>query len=434
MSFTIFNFNQNIAKSLHSLGYVSPTPIQERAIKPVLEGRDLIGLAQTGTGKTAAFVLPILQKLSSQGPSNSIRALIVAPTRELAEQTGAYIKKFSNNLNLRHCVIYGGVSKAAQVAQLRQGVDIVVACPGRLLDIAGDGAIRLDRVETLVLDEADQMLDRGFLPDIRRIVKGLPVKRQNLVFSATMPREIRLLLDGMLTNPVEVTADHTRLTANVSHTLYQTERNQKNSLLQLLLAERNVRTAIVFTRTKHKARSLATQLDKRGFRATSIQGNLSQQKRQKALSGFKDGTYTILVATDIAARGIDIAGISHVINYDMPSTTEAYTHRTGRTGRARMLGEAVTFATSEDDKMVEKLRRALRERLVRMDTAPNGSAIDFPAESGDQLKTGSRTQSAQTVPARAARRGASAKHLKAQRTRGKRSSQRNRAAAFDFGI
>jgi len=434
MSFNNFNFNKNIARSLNSLGYTKPTPIQERAIKPILEGRDLIGLAQTGTGKTAAFVLPILQRLSDQGPSKSIRALIIAPTRELAEQTGAYIRKFSSNLNLRHCVIYGGVSKEAQIKRLRQGVDVVVACPGRLLDIASDRAIQLNRVETLVLDEADQMLDRGFLPDIRRIIKGLPGKRQNLVFSATMPTEVRLLLDDMLTNPVEVTADHARLTANVSHTFYKTERNQKSNLLRSILADENVDTAIVFTKTKHKARSLACQLDKRGFRATSIQGNLSQQNRQKALNGFKDGTYKILVATDIAARGIDIAGISHVINYDMPSTTEAYTHRTGRTGRASKFGEAMTFATGEDFKMVKNLERTLRDRLVyKNSTAANAVADSQPEFSGER-QTGNRRRSEKPAPTQQRTRKSSGKIDKPRKMRGKRSSQRNLGAAFDFGL
>ncbi len=434
MSFTIFNFNQNIASSLKNSGYLKPTPIQERAIKPALEGRDLIGLAQTGTGKTAAFVLPILQKLSDQGPSKSIRALIVAPTRELAEQTSDYIRKFSGNLKLRHCVIYGGVSKEAQIARLRQGVDVVVACPGRLLDIANDGAIQLSRVETLVLDEADQMLDRGFLPDIRRIIKQLPTRRQNLVFSATMPREVRLLLDEILTNPVEVTADHTRLTANVSHTFYRTERSQKSTLLNAILTEDKIDTAIVFTKTKHKARSLAAQLEKRGFRATSIQGNLSQQKRQKALDGFKNGTYTILVATDIAARGIDVAGISHVINYDMPSTTEAYTHRTGRTGRAQLLGEAVTFATSEDYKMVKSLEQALRERLVYKEAARGRTALSVSPEPVRAPETDNRTRFSRAAHPERNSLGTSARPTKQHRARGKRSSQRNRKAAFDFGI
>lgn len=434
MSFTNFNFNKNITRSLNDHGYVSPTPIQERAIKPVLEGRDLIGLAQTGTGKTAAFVLPILQKLSEQGPSKSIRALIVAPTRELAEQTGDYIRKFTRNLNLRHCVIYGGVSKEAQIKRLRHGVDIVVACPGRLLDIANDRAIQLNRVETLVLDEADQMLDRGFLPDIRRIITMLPSKRQNLVFSATMPTEVRLLLDEILTSPVEVTADHTTMTANVSHTFYKTERNQKNSLLRSILTDEHVQTTIVFTKTKHKARSLAAQLDKHGFRATSIQGNLSQQKRQNALNGFKDGTYTILVATDIAARGIDVSGISHVINYDMPSTTEAYTHRTGRTGRAQLLGEALTFATSEDFKMVKSLERTLRDRLVYKNHTPTPAAMDSQPETARPQNRDKQKRSDQTPDTVTTGRKASVKPVKPRRMRGKRSSQRNRRAAFDFGI
>ena len=415
MSFTDFNFNKHISEALKSQGYVTPTPIQQQAIQPTLDGRDMIGLAQTGTGKTAAFVLPILEQLSAGRSSNSVRSLIIAPTRELAEQTYAYIGKFSRRLKIRACVVYGGVSREAQINKLKRGVDIVIACPGRLLDLANDGAIKLSGIEILVLDEADQMLDQGFLPDIKRIIKKLPVKRQNLVFSATMPHEVRSLIDGLLVKPIEVKVDHTKPNTNISHTFYKVDKQGKNVLLRSILKEENVDTAIVFTRTKYKARSLAQRLEKQGFKATSIQGNLSQQKRQQALDGFKKGTYDILVATDIAARGIDVAGISHIINYDMPGTTEAYTHRTGRTGRANQSGEALTFATDEDVKMIENLERNLGDKVVYKNTLDRHN--DSSPKAHDLQKKSS-------APARKTHR----------KIRGKRSSQRNRMAAFDFGI
>ena len=419
MSFKDFHFNEHIAVGLKKLGYVSPTPIQQQAIGPILDGRDLLGLAQTGTGKTAAFALPILQKLSAEKRKKLPRALIIAPTRELAEQTYAYIESFAGPLQLRCSVIYGGVSRSAQVNKLKKGTDIVVACPGRLLDLANEGAVQLSGISTLVLDEADQMLDQGFLPDIKRIIGKLPVKRQNLVFSATMPAEVRTLVEGLLANPAEVSINHSRPVTSISHTFYRTDSRTKGVLLRSILSEQHVDTAIVFTRTKHKARSLALQLQKKGFKAASLQGNLSQQNRQRALEGFKDGTYDILVATDIAARGIDVANISHVINFDMPSTTEAYTHRTGRTGRANRTGEAYTFATADDYKMTKSLERVLKEKLVYKE----GSGSDQP----------DRPAGEPVMPKKKGVKGIKNDRPR-KKSRGKRSSQRNRAAAFDFGI
>jgi superfamily II DNA/RNA helicase len=295
---------------------------------------------------------------------------------------------------------------------------VVVACPGRLLDLARDKAINLSEVDTLVLDEADQMFDRGFLPDIKRIIELLPAKRQNLVFSATMPREVRGLVNGILVNPVEVTADHTRPVTNISHAFYRVDNRRKNQLLGSVLKGENVGTAIVFTRTKYKARSLAQRLVKQGFKATSIQGNLSQQNRQRALDGFKSGQYDILVATDIAARGIDVAGISHIINYDMPGTTEAYTHRTGRTGRANQSGQAFTFATPDDHKMMSDLERILQGRI---DYKNPPLLQDEHARPKTQTTRNQRP--ADTRPIKSTRK-----------FRGKRSSQRNRMSSFDFGI
>jgi superfamily II DNA/RNA helicase len=416
MSFTAFKFHPQIQTALDNSGYAAPTPIQVQAIPPVLAGRDLLGLAQTGTGKTAAFVLPILQRLHA-GPKGKIRALIIAPTRELAEQTHEYIGKMAKHTHMRSVVVYGGVSKQTQIKNIRQGADIVVACPGRLLDLVNDKAISLAAIEMLVLDEADHMFDHGFLPDIRRILKNLPRQRQTLVFSATMPPEIRSLAEDILTNPATVQIDHTKAITTISHGFYQVEQKNKTTLLKKILREKDVSTAIVFTRTKHKAKNLALFLQKSGCKATSIQGNLSQQKRQQALDGFKRGTYNILVATDIAARGIDVSGITHVINFDMPSTSEAYTHRTGRTGRASCTGEAFTFATPDDYKMIKALERSLGKSMVyENDSALQGAPQVLRERTERQKPAASRTRK------------------KPWPAKGGKKNHRTRAAAFDFGL
>jgi len=389
MSFTEFKFHSQIQTALDNCGYASPTPIQEQAIPLVLAGRDLIGLAQTGTGKTAAFVLPILQRLHS-GPRGKFQALIIAPTRELAEQTHDYIGKMAKYTDLRSIVIYGGVSKQAQINKIRQGAEIVVACPGRLLDLlVNDHAIDLSAVEMLILDEADHMFDKGFLPDIRRILRTLPRQRQTLVFSATMPKEIRFLVEGILTDPATVQIDHAKPVAAISHVFYQVEQKNKIPLLKKILQKKEVATALVFTRTKYKAKKLGLQLQKAGCKATSLQGNLSQQKRQMALNGFKTGAYNILVATDIAARGIDVSGISHVINFDMPATVETYTHRTGRTGRASCTGKALTFATPDDYKMIRALEHSFGTNLIYYKKASGlKSTLQDPRRGNGKRKTG----------------------------------------------
>ena len=417
MSFKGFNFHDHITNGLERLCYVSATPIQHQAIQPILDGRDLLGLAQTGTGKTAAFALPILQNLSSARDGNT-KALIISPTRELAQQTYAYLEKFSHHLNIRCSVIYGGVSREAQIRELRKGADIVVACPGRLLDLANEGAVRLSKVAVLVLDEADQMFDQGFLPDIKRIISKLPAVRQNLVFSATMPKEVRLLLEGLLVDPVRIEIDHTKPLTSITHTFFRTAANRKSTLLQSILTEGKVSTAIVFTRTKHKAKNLARQLSNKGYKAISLQGNLSQQQRHQALNGFKTGTYDILVATDIAARGIDVVGVSHVINYDMPGTSEDYIHRSGRTGRASRSGEAYTFATTDDQKMVKSLERTLEGELVYRDSPGIDVMADAVIDSESTVK----------------KKMVASVRKNHRKVRGKRSSQRNRAVSFDFGI
>ncbi len=375
MSFTKFDFNPKIAAGIRACNYEKPTPIQEKAIPAILNGRDIMGLAQTGTGKTAAFVLPILERLLA-GPRGKLRTLIVAPTRELAEQIHSDISNLARETGLRSIAIYGGVSKLPQVKKVRAGIDIIVACPGRLLDHLRDGSFNLSKVEHLVLDEADHMFDMGFLPDIRRILKAVPSKRQTLLFSATMPGEIRHLAEDILDNPVRVQIAHSRPTATVAQVLYTVEKARKTSLLKDIMARTDMGATLIFTRTKHRAKSLARQLENAGYAATSLQGNLSQQKRQKALNGFKCGEFKVLVATDIAARGIDVNGISHVINFDVPDTVEAYTHRIGRTGRASLTGDAFTFAGSEDRKIIKDIERALGKKMVRVNS--DGLVVDIP--------------------------------------------------------
>jgi ATP-dependent RNA helicase RhlE len=364
MGFSTFQLHPHTAAGVKALGFHTPTPIQKQAIPPALEGRDVLGLAQTGTGKTAAFALPILERLMT-GPRGRVRALIIAPTRELAEQIHSEIGKLGRETRLRSVTIYGGVGLNPQIQKLRAGVEIVVACPGRLLDHINQRTIDLSHLEVLVLDEADRMFDMGFLPDIRKIIKHVPAKRQTLLFSATMPDDIRKLAHDVLHNPVTVQVGHTAPANTVSHALYPVPQHLKTALLLELLKHTDTESVLIFTRTKHRAKRVGQQLEKAGYRAASLQGNLSQNKRQEALDGFRKGSYQILVATDIAARGIDVSLISHVINYDMPDTTDAYTHRIGRTGRAAKTGDAFTFVTHEDEAMVRSIERVLGDKVER---------------------------------------------------------------------
>jgi len=320
-----------------------------------------MGLAQTGTGKTAAFVLPILNRLVG-GKYGCVRALIIAPTRELAEQIHQDIVSLGRKTRLRSVSVYGGVGINPQIQKLRH-TDIVVACPGRLLDHIGRHSIDLSQLEVLVIDEADQMLEMGFIPDIRRILKQLPMKRQTMVFSATMPPEIRRLTGDILRDPATVQVGITAPADTVSHALYPVAQHLKTALLLTLLGNTDTKSVLVFTRTKHRAKSLGKKLVAAGYRSASLQGNLSQTRRQAALDGFRDGTFQILVATDIAARGIDATRISHVINYDIPSTPEAYIHRIGRTGRATRSGEAFTLVTGEDKDMVRAINRIIGSKI-----------------------------------------------------------------------
>lgn len=419
MSFKEFTFHPKVSAGIEACGFTAPTPIQKEAIPPILEGRDMLGLAQTGTGKTAAFVLPMLQRLQD-GPRKKVRALIVAPTRELAEQINDNIVKMGQQTGLKSVVVYGGVGKQPQIRAIRAGAEIVVACPGRLLDLLNEKVFNLTAVEVLVLDEADHMFDKGFLPDIRRIVKQLPRKRQSLVFSATMPQEIRHLAEEILYKPVTVQINHTLPAPTISHQLYQVAKEKKTSLLKNILAEgEEMSCTLIFTRTKYKAKGLAQQLEKAGYRATSLQGNLSQSKRQVAMDGFRDGTFKILVATDIAARGIDVLGISHVINYDVPDTAETYTHRTGRTGRASKTGQALTFAGPDDGKMIAHIERTLGKKMAR-ESVP-ASFASFKSEPTHREQ--SRGNAARPTTPRG----------KKQTTIGRGKSRRSKACSFDFG-
>lgn len=364
MSFEKFAFHPFIQAGILSAGYSTPTPIQAQTIQPVLDGRDVFGMAQTGTGKTAAFVLPILQRLL-RGQRGRLRALILSPTRELAEQTHSVIKVLGRKTGMHSVSIYGGVSAGPQIKAVRGGAEIIVACPGRLLDLMGQRVVNLSSIDVLVLDEADMMFDMGFLPDIRRIMSAITREHQTLLFSATMPAEIRSLAMEMLKNPVTVEIGASRPVETVQQAVYPVDQEAKYPTLLGLLERTGSGQVLVFTRTKHRAQKLAHQLATSGVSATSLQGNLSQNQRQAAMNSFRSGRVQVMVATDIAARGIDVTQVSHVINYDVPDTAVAYTHRIGRTGRMERLGNAFTLATREDLPMIRSIERMLGVPLKR---------------------------------------------------------------------
>lgn len=359
-----FGFHHKVADGVTAARYITPTPIQAKAIPLIMQGHDIVGLAHTGTGKTAAFVLPILHRLMQAG-RRRVRALVIAPTRELAEQIHEEFGRLGRRTGLKSVTIYGGVGFNPQVDKLKRGAEIVVACPGRLLDHINQGTIDLSSLEVLVLDESDRMFDMGFLPDIRKIIRHVPAKRQTLLFSATMPEDILRLTHEILQAPIKVQVNVTGPPSSVSHMLYPVDQHLKTPLLLELLRHTDTESVLIFTRTKHRAKRLGEQLEKAGYRAASLQGNLSQARRQGVMNGFRNGTFQILVATDVAARGIDVTQISHVINYDMPDTADAYTHRIGRTGRFDKTGDAFTFITSEDEAMVRSIERVLHARIKR---------------------------------------------------------------------
>jgi ATP-dependent RNA helicase RhlE len=365
MPFTQLGLMPELMRALSASDYVRPTPIQSQAIPVILEGNDLIGTAQTGTGKTAAFVLPLLQRLSKS--TGKIRALVLTPTRELAVQVELAVRKYGRFLNLRSTAIYGGVSQRSQEDALKRGVDIVVATPGRLLDLTAQGLLNLSKVEALVLDEADRMLDMGFLPDIRQVVRLLPKERQTLLFSATLPDEIRDLARSVQRNPVRVEVGHRRTpAAGVDQHLFPVSPHLKTDLLLQLLGKEAMDPVLVFTRTKHGADRLHRILEKHRYKVACIHSGRSQTQRQQALDGFRRSHYQILVATDIAARGIDVQNISHVINFDIPNNADDYIHRVGRTGRAEKLGVAYSFVSPEDEVHVQSIERSIQKKLRRI--------------------------------------------------------------------
>ncbi len=359
-----------LLRAVSAQGYVEPSPIQMQAIAPILAGRDVLGSAQTGTGKTAAFALPILQRLARSSPSSSgrkraIRVLVLSPTRELASQIGESFAAYGRYLGFRHATIYGSVSQAPQVAALKRGVDILVATPGRLLDLMGQGFVRLDSVETFVLDEADCMLDMGFIHDVRRVIAAVPKQRQTLLFSATLPEEIVSLARTILVDPVTIAVAPDRPAVEViEQSVYMVRsKKDKQPLLEHLLRDPSAARVLVFTRTKHGADRVVKMLGRAGIVAEPIHGNRSQSARERALANFKSGKTRVLIATDVAARGIDVEGISHVIQFDLPNVPEIYVHRIGRTARAGAPGTAFSFCLPEDRPLLNQIEKLLRRRL-----------------------------------------------------------------------
>jgi ATP-dependent RNA helicase RhlE len=369
MPFRTFGLDANILRAVQDAGYTEPTPIQSAAIPHILAGHDLIGIAQTGTGKTAAFVLPILAKLAganSNGGPRSIRALIVAPTRELVAQIEENVRAYAKHLPFHAATVYGGVSERPQIEALRSGVDLVVATPGRLLDLMGRRLCNFSQLNFLVLDEAERMLDMGFLPDIRRIVKALPAKRQTLLFSATLSADIEAVTREFLRAPKLVQIGRRANPAEtVTQLVYEVPKHLKSALLAHLLREPSLNMVLVFSRMKHGADRIARSLEAGGIRTATLHSNRSQNQRLRALKDFKSGAVRVLVATDIAARGIDVDGISHVVNYDFPMHSEDYVHRIGRTGRAHAVGDAISFVTPEDHSALRSLERFIGRGIVR---------------------------------------------------------------------
>ncbi|MCB9274556.1 MAG: DEAD/DEAH box helicase [Lewinellaceae bacterium] len=378
MTFQDLNLIEPIQRALKTAGYKKPTPIQAQSIPVALQGRDLLACAQTGTGKTAAFAIPILQLMQgkkSDSRNRNPRALILAPTRELAIQIGESFDAYGKYLSLRHTVIFGGVSQHAQTRSLQAGIDILVATPGRLLDLMNQGFIHLDDIEFFVLDEADRMLDMGFIHDVKRVIRQLPDRRQTLFFSATMPPAVADLANGILNRPQKVAVDPVSSTAErVEQAVYFVGKKQKRDLLVHLLRTEDIPTALVFTRTKHGANKVVKDLDKKGIRAEAIHGNKSQNARQQALANFKARRTRVLVATDIAARGIDVEELTHVINYDLPNISETYVHRIGRTGRAGASGIAYSFCDEEEKAYLKDIQKLINQRI------PVAAGHPFPLE------------------------------------------------------
>ncbi len=424
MSFSDLGLCAELTRAVSERGYEQPTPIQQQAIPAVLSGGDLLAGAQTGTGKTAGFTLPILQRLHAAGPSGGkpvVRALILTPTRELAAQVEESVRHYGKYLSLRSMVIFGGVGMQPQIDKLRRGVDILVATPGRLLDHLRQGHLDLKQVEILVLDEADRMLDMGFIHDIRKVLAVLPPRRQNLLFSATYSSEIKALADRLLNQPALIEVARRNAAAeSVAQKVYPVDRERKGALLAQLIRDHGWYQVLVFTRTKHGANRLADTLDKQGISAMAIHGNKSQGARTRALAAFKGGKLQVLVATDIAARGIDISELPHVVNYELPNVAEDYVHRIGRTGRAGCEGEAVSLVCVDEHKLLAGIEKLLKRRLPREVVPgfePDPNAKPEPIQNGRQNRSGARGRS-----------GANVRQQPAPRNGGRPASTRQRRA------
>ncbi|MCE2593274.1 DEAD/DEAH box helicase [Motilimonas cestriensis] len=368
MSFANLGLSAQILDAVTQQGYTTPSPIQAEAIPAVIQGKDVMAAAQTGTGKTAGFTLPLLQKLSQgqRAQANQVRALVLTPTRELAAQVGESVALYGRNLPLTSMVVFGGVNIKPQIAGLRRGADILVATPGRLLDLYQQKVINFKRLEILVLDEADRMLDMGFIHDIKKVLAVLPKQRQNLLFSATFSDDIRKLAKGLVNNPVEISvAPRNTTAARIEQWVYPVDKTRKAPLLGQLIKENDWKQVLVFTKTKHGANRLSQNLEANGLKAAAIHGNKSQAARTKALAGFKSGEIRILVATDIAARGLDIDQLPHVVNFDLPNVSEDYVHRIGRTGRAGASGEAISLVCHEDAKLLQDIEKLINKTIER---------------------------------------------------------------------
>ncbi|MBC8054029.1 MAG: DEAD/DEAH box helicase [Sphingobacteriaceae bacterium] len=374
MTFENLNLIEPLLRALKTEGYTHPTPIQEQSIPVVLNKKDLLGCAQTGTGKTAAFALPILQLLSEKNPRDTgpgIKSLILSPTRELAIQIGESFTAYGKHTRLKHAVIFGGVSAHHQINQLRNGVDVLVATPGRLLDLMTQRVVNLQNIQIFVLDEADRMLDMGFINDVKKIIAKLPYKRQTLFFSATMPPDIAKLADSILNNPVRVEVTPVSSTVEkITQAIFTVDKKDKSALLIHLLKDSGMSSVLVFTRTKHGADKLVKSLDRANIPAEAIHGNKSQNARQKALGNFKAGTLRVLIATDIAARGIDVDDLKYVINYELPNQPETYVHRIGRTGRAGLSGTAWSFCEFEEQPFLKDIEKLTAQSIPRIEDHP----------------------------------------------------------------
>ena len=422
MPFTALGLGPNISKAVREAGYTEPTPIQTKAIPAVLRGHDVIGIAQTGTGKTAAFVLPILQRLSTQGSRmgrRGLRALVVAPTRELVVQIEENVRKYARHLHVRSATVYGGVGERPQIQALRAGTEIVIATPGRLIDLMQQGHVDFSQLEVAVLDEADRMMDMGFLPAIRQIVKALPRERQTLLFSASLSKEIEKIAADFLRTPEIVQIGRRANPAeSVEQIVYEVPKSRKVALLLHLLRDQALDSVLVFSRTKHGADKIARKLESSGIRTGTLHSNRSQSQRLQALRGFKSGAVRVLVATDIAARGIDVEGISHVVNFDFPPQPEDYVHRIGRTGRAHAIGDAISFVTPEDYGALRALERFISRGI------PRQTAAGFDLRETEPESVPRRDHRAPAPPQRRSFAGENARRFPSRSSRPEKSARR----------